>query len=147
MAVFTFKLCFCIVLLRECVIRKMKLIIFTGSIKSVNVKQRIKQSDFEKEVTSFHVLIHFKTCSIWYKLSLKNIKYSCRSIHLVSHRPLNSEPYFCLRTKCLLAEPWKKAIISLVIPKQFLILGIFADLDNIKFNAWLRQRALVAYFV
>ena len=96
--------------LKECVIVKIKLIIFTETIKSVDVKQRTKQCDFEEEVTSSHLLIHSKACSICNKLSIKNIKDSCRSTHLVSHRPLNSEPNFFLRTKFLLAELWKKAI-------------------------------------
>lgn len=84
-----FKLCFWSTFLRECVIVKIKLIIFIQTINSVDVKRRRKQSDFEKEVTSSYILMHSKACSICNKLSLKNIKDSCRSTHLVSYKLLN----------------------------------------------------------
>jgi hypothetical protein len=43
-------------------------------IKSVDVKQRIKQSDFKAEVTLSHTFIYSKACNICNKLSSKNIK-------------------------------------------------------------------------
>lgn len=34
------------------------------TIKSADVKRRIKRSAFEEEVKSFNALIHYKACSI-----------------------------------------------------------------------------------
>jgi hypothetical protein len=49
-----------------------------------------------------------------------------------------------LKTKSLLAEIRKMAIISLIKPNHFLILGIFANSDGTQCNTGLRKRAMVA---